>query len=114
LGCGNSRLSNLNDWDKLKQGIRGTWLSFVEIRQGLVSGYKVQFPSGALRIRRLIVANTVLKGAPTMVRNAREHSIGVRGARIFNLQPEAIRTTNTEHVDLFKNHLEILLSSIPD
>ena len=76
-----------------------------KISPGLVSGYDVQFTSGGLRRGRLIVPNTVLNGAPAMVRNAIEHSLGVRGA---------IRTINTEHVELFKNHLDVFLSSIPD
>ena len=49
-----------------------------KISQGLVFGYDVQFTSGGLRRGRLIVPNTVLKGAPSVVRNAREHSLGVR------------------------------------
>ena len=118
-----SRLSSLNYWDKLKQlhlysqerrRERYMVIFLWKISQGLVSGYDVHFTSGGLRRGRLIVPNTVLKAAPAMIRNAREHSLGFRGARIFNLLPEANRTINTEHVDLFKNHLNVFLSSIPD
>ena len=43
-----------------------------------------------------------------------EKSLGVRGAQIFNLLPENVRTINTEHVDFFKNHLDVFLAGIPD
>ena len=46
------------------------------------------------------------------VRKARESYLGVRGAILFNLLPDSLRTMNTEHVDMFKNHLDIFLSSI--
>ena len=49
-----------------------------------------------------------------MVRNARERSLGARGAIIFNILPENIRSMNTDHIDTFKNHLDVYLSSIPD
>jgi hypothetical protein len=44
----------------------------------------------------------------------RERSLGVRWAQLFNLLPENIRSMNTDHVDFFKNHLDVFLSSIPD
>ena len=67
-----------------------------------------------LDITRTIIPKTVVRAAPSVVRNARERSLGVRGAHIFNLLPENLRSTNTNHVDLFKNHLDVFLSSIPD
>ena len=33
---------------------------------------------------------------------------------MFNLLPESHRSMNSDHVDMFKNHLDVLLSSIPD
>ena len=72
------------------------------------------FHVGGGRRGRSIVPKPVLRSAPAMVRKAREQSLGVRGAIIFNLLPEEIRSINTEHVDYFKNHLDIFLSSIPD
>ena len=44
-----------------------------------------------------------------MVRNAREQTLGVRGAQLFNLLTENLRSMNTEHVDTFKNHLDVFL-----
>ena len=85
-----------------------------KISQGMVSGYNVQFAPTGSRRGRVIIPNPIVKTAPTMVRNARERSLGVRGAQIFNLLPENLRGTDSEHVDLFKNHLDVFLSSIPD
>ena len=43
-----------------------------------------------------------------------DRSLGVRGSKIFNVLPENIINMNSEYVDLFKNHLDVFLSSIPD
>ena len=48
------------------------------------------------------------------MRNARERSLGVKGVSIFNLIPDSLRSMNSEHIDTFKNHLDVFLSSIPD
>ena len=60
---------------------------------------------------RVIVPKTVVRSSPAMVRNAREQSLGVRGAQLFNILPDNIRSLNSEHAELFKN---IFLSSVPD
>ena len=80
----------------------------------MVSGYDVNFTSGSGRRGRSIVPNTLVSTAPAVVINARERSLGVRGAKIFNLLPDNIRNMNSEHVDIFKNHLDVFFSSIPD
>ena len=53
------------------------------------------------------------RGAPATVRRARERSLSVRGARIFNLLPASLRSEEGDF-DLFKNHLDIFLSGVPD
>ena len=45
---------------------------------------------------------------------ARERSLPVRGAQIFNLPPATLRSMNSDHIDLYKNHLDVFLSNIPD
>ena len=52
--------------------------------------------------------------ATSVVRNARERTLGVRDARMFNLLPEKLRSMNSDHIEVFKNHLDVFLSSIPD
>ena len=117
------RLIGLNYWEKLKElklysqerrRERYQVIFLWKISQGLVSGYDVNFTSGGTRRGRMIIPNPVDKSSPSVVRRARENSLGVKGAKLFNLLPEGIRTINTEHVDLFKNHLDVFLASIPD
>ena len=117
------RLIGLNYWEKLQElhlysqerrRERYMIIFLWKISQGKVSGYDVQFTSGGLRRGRLIIPNPVNRGAPSVVKNARERSLAVRGAQIFNLLPESIRQINTGHVDYFKNHLDVFLASIPD
>ena len=118
-----SKLDSLNYWEKLKelrlysqQRRRERYMIIFlwKISQGMVSGYNVQFASDGTRRGRSIVPNPIVKSAPTLVRNARERSLGVKGAQIFNLLPDSLRGMNTEHVDSFKNHLDVFLDSIPD
>ena len=94
------------------RGIRFIFLW--KIRQGLVLGYDVDFSSvGFIRVRTIIPRQVDTK-APAIVRNTKEMFLGVRGANIFNLLPESLRTMNTEHVDMFRNYMDVFLSSIPD
>ena len=80
----------------------------------MVSGYDLQYSSGLGRRGREIIPKTVVRAAPTIVRHARERTIGVRGAQMFNLLPEQLRSMNSDHVDIFKNHLDVFLSFIPN
>ena len=80
----------------------------------MVSGYEVNVTSLGNRRGRTIVPNAIVMSSPAIVRNAREQSLGVRGAQLFNLLLENIRSMNTEHVYTFKNHLDIFLTSVPD
>ena len=117
------RLSGLNYWEKLEElhlfsqetrRERYMLIFLWKISQGLASGYGVNFTSEGLRRGRIIIPNVVNRGAPKMVQNARERSLGVRGALLFNLLPDNLRTMNTGHIDFFKNHLDVFLSTIPD
>ena len=48
------------------------------------------------------------------MRNAREATLGVKGARIFNLLPVWIRTISGVSVDKFKTELDKFLAGVPD
>ena len=118
-----SKLDGLNYWEKLKElrlysqerrRERYQVIFLWKISQGLVSGYDVNFTSLGTRRGRLIIPNSIISTAAAPVRRAREQSLGVRGAQIFNLLPEKLRSMNTDHVDTFKNHLDTFLSSVPD
>ena len=67
----------------------------------MVSGYDLNFTLEGTRRGRFIVPKSIVRSAPASVRNAREGSLGVKGARIFNLLPESLRGLNSEHVDYF-------------
>ena len=117
------RLSGLTYWEKLRElGLysqerrreRYQIIFIWKISQGMVSGYDVDFIHTNGRRGRYAVPKRVVRAAPAKVRNARERSLGVRGVQIFNLLPEQLRSMNSEHIDYFKNHLDVLLSSIPD
>ena len=117
------KLIGLNYWEKLKElrlfsqerrRERYQLILLWKISQGMVSGYDVTFTSGHGRRGRTAIPKTVLRTAPLCVRKAREQSLGVKGVKIFNLLPDKLRSMNSEHIDYFKNHLDVFLSSIPD
>ena len=118
-----SKLNGLNYWENLselklysqeRRRERYQVIFIWKISQRMVSGYDISFVLGLGRRGRVAIPKTVVRAAPAVVRNARERSLGVRGAQLFNLLPENIRSMNTDHVDFFKNHLDVFLSSIPD
>ena len=118
-----TRLAGLNYWEKLhelrlysqeRRRERYQLIFLWKISQGMVSGYDVNFTSVGPRRGRMITPNPVVRSAPTLVRNAREQTLGVRGAQLFNLLPESLRSMNTEHVYTYKNHLDTFLASVPD
>ena len=93
------KLTVMDNWQKLKElrlysqerrRERYQVIFLWKICQGQVSGFDVNF------------TNTVVRSAPAIVRYARE------------LLPDDLRSMNKEHVDMFKNHIYVFLSSIPD
>ena len=85
-----------------------------KLSQGLVRGYSMSFSSMSCRLGRQAQPALVVKSAPSSVKQAREASLAVKGAKLFNLFPAQLR--NSEHGDIlmFKNHLDIFLAEIPD
>ena len=63
---------------------------------------------------RLVEVPPYKKNAPAAVRKAREASLSVKGARLFNVLPRDLRDTNTGTVDQFKARLDDWLATIPD
>ena len=80
----------------------------------MVLGYNLTFSSSSGRRGRDVIPKPVVRAPPTVVENARERTLGVRGAQLFNLLPEKLRSMNSDHIDVFKNHLDVFLTSIPD
>ena len=52
--------------------------------------------------------------SPTAVKRAREASLQVKGARLFNLIPQDLRGISGVAVDTFKAALDDWLAGIPD
>ena len=115
-------LQNMNYWEKLsslrvysqeRRRERYQICFLWKLSQGLVEGYSMRWQWSDRR-GRLAVPNHIPQTAPTKVMQARERSLGVHGARLFNLLPLNIRNENSGDFPLFKNHLDIFLGSIPD
>ena len=79
----------------------------------IVHGYSFTFLQNPRRGRLVAVANYTSE-APASVRRAREASLSVQGARLFNIIPRHLRDTSTGTVDQFKAGLDSWLSTIPD
>ena len=118
-----ARLEKVSYWDKLRilklysqERRRERYLVIFiwKISQGLVEGYDLSYTNLDSRTGRKAIPHHVDRSAPACVRRARERSLGVKGVQLFNLLPVQLR--NSEHGDLemFKNHLDIYLSNIPD
>ena len=84
-----------------------------KIAQGLVQGYKATFINSERRGRQMQLA-PLCNQAPASVRKARESSLQVKGARLFNSIPRELRDTSTGTPDQFKVKLDDWLSTIPD
>ena len=89
-----------------------------KISQGLAQGYNVEFYMDERR-GRLIRPKYVNWRAPASIRKARESSMAVKGANLFNLLPQEIRNMNIKHSSLdkvgeFKAKIDQYLSKIPD
>ena len=84
-----------------------------KVAQGLVQGYHVEFYSSDRR-GRLAVVRPYKTRAPAQVRRAREASLSVKGARLFNSIPRELRDMSHGKVETFKSGLDKWLSQIPD
>ena len=84
-----------------------------KVAQGLIQGYQATFTSSPRRGRVMVVSPLNKKG-PASLRNARESSLKVKGAQLFNVIPRAMRDMITGTPDQFKQMLDDWLSTIPD
>ena len=94
-------LEGLDYWDRLKslrlysqerRRDRYQILFLWKVAQGQVKGYKATFVQNERRGRLMQVA-PLCNRAPTAVKNARESSLQVRGANLFNCIPRELRTS---------------------
>ena len=85
-----------------------------KITQSLVRGYDMSFSLTSSRLGRQAQPAPVVKSAAASVRHAREASLAVKGAHLFNLLPAQLRNSDHGDILMFKNHLDIFLTGIPD
>ena len=79
----------------------------------MVKGYKMEFIFSPRR-GWSAVPKPISKTAPASVRRARESSLAVKGAALFNLCPRGLRDMASGHQDRFKDNLDAWLQTIPD
>ena len=79
---------------------------------GLVKGYEVSWHKSDRR-GWYIIPPKIPQSASASVRRARERSLAVQGAKIFNILPIHLRN-HLGDFSLFKNHLDIFLEGVPD
>ena len=113
-----TEIKDLDYWDRLKklqlysqERRRERYLIIFlwKLSQGMIQGYNVTF-SYSDRRGRSVIPRPVVRDSPSAVRQARESSLSVKGAKLFNLLPDCIRNINTDHVDTFKTNLDAFLS----
>jgi hypothetical protein len=107
------RLSHLRVYSQERRRERYQICFMWKLTQGLISGYETKWQWSDRR-GRLAVPNRIPRDAPSRVIKARERSLGVHGAHLFNLLPKSLRNENSGDFELFKNHLDIFLAMVPD
>ena len=107
------RLSNLKLYSQERRRERYQLIFIWKISQGLVQGYNLEF-SNSERRGMLVLPNAVQRDAPAAVKRAREATLGIKGAKMFNLLPAWIRTINGVLVETFKAELDQFLGGVPD
>ena len=108
-----SRLSKLQLFSQERRRERYIIIFLWKISQGKVGGYNIQFVTSDRR-GRYAVPKPVIRSASANVRRAREGSLGVKGAILFNLLPAHIRDSNVTTTEAFKVLLDTYLHNIPD
>ena len=84
-----------------------------KISQGLVSGYKIPFTDTTSRMgRRAVVPEVARRRVPALVQNAKENSLRVRGAQLFNLLPAVLRNANHGDTDMWKKKTILTIFSV--
>ena len=108
-----SRLSELKLFSQERRRERYIIIFLWKISQGKVGGYDIKFITSERR-GRYAVPKHVNRLASASVRRAKEGSLGVRGAVLFNLMPTHIRDSNVSTTEAFKVLLDNYLQTIPD
>ena len=107
------RLQHLNLYSQERRRERYSIIFIWKISVGLVKGYNLNFENNPRRGKHVKERN-MPKNIPTNVKRAREASLSVRGAKIFNMLPKSLRNFSSDKVDGFKSKLDSFLKTVPD
>ena len=112
--CYWDRLKALRVYSQERRRERYMAIFLWKVSQGMVRGYDMEFTGVDGRRGRSALPRQIVATSSSLVKKARESSIGVKGAKIFNLLPVEVRNINSDNADLFKSELDLFLSNIPD
>ena len=107
------RLQSLRMYSQERRRERYQVIFIWKLSQGLVAGYHLPFQQSDRR-GLLVAVPPMATQSASAVKKARESSLQVKGARLFNLVPKDIRDMKGVTVDTFKAGLDAWLSSVPD
>ena len=107
------RLSSLSLYSQERRRERYQIIFLWKVAQGLVSGYSAKFTQSGRRGRMMVLPPLCHK-APAAVRRAKEASLQVKGAKLFNCLPRLLRDTMSGTPEEFKANLDSWLARIPD
>ena len=108
------RLEELSMYSQERRRERYMIIFIWKLAMGLVKGYtSIKFIYSPRRGWMAVPRNIVPK-APSCVKNARESSLAVKGALLFNMCPQGLRDMASDHQDRFKENLDAWLHGIPD
>ena len=107
------KLSHLRVYSQERRRERYQICFLWKLNQGLIDGYSINWQWNDRR-GRLAIPHSIPPSAHSTVKKARERSLGVHGARLFNILPAHLRNEDSGDFELFKNHLDIFLSTVPD
>ena len=108
------RLDKLHLYSQERRRDRYAVIFIWKVAMGLVDGYVLEFSLTNGRRGRKCKVKSVVRSAPASVKKARENSLAVKGAKMFNMLPSEIRNIDSEKVDIFKTRLDRYLRTIPD
>ena len=107
------RLEALHMYSQERRRERYMIIFVWKIAMGLVQGYDMEFVFSPRRGWSAI-PKEIPSSAPACVKRAREASLAVKGAALFNLCPRGMRDMASSHQDRFKQNLDAWLFEIPD
>ena len=107
------RLHQLGMYSQERRRERYQVMFIWKLSQGLITGYSLPFQNSDRRGTYVLVP-PLASSSPSAVRKARESSLQVKGARLYNLMPLHLRNMTGVSVDIFKAALDTWLATIPD